>query len=97
MKVTLNMCTKKRSKWEVVYYLLATAEDAQFAETDVEGRREKRSILLLDDDDIDGTRQCGRIDAVVVFFEVADKLANVLHVFTSRTVTNSKESKSVNK
>ena len=59
-------------------YLLSTAENTQFPETNVEWRRHE-PIFLLDDDDIDGTGQCGSVDSIVVSFEVVEHFANQLH------------------
>ena len=65
--------------------LFTTAEDAQFAESDVKGRRQESAIFLLDDDHVDGARQRRRVDSIIIFAKIADEFAQVLHFCKKKT------------
>ena len=56
------------------YDFLSGFEDAQLAESDVEGGGEVGTVWLLDHNDIDGSRQSRPVDLVV---PVPDRAGNV--------------------
>jgi len=45
----------------------------------MKGRAEVGAIGLFDNDDIDGTGECGGIDFIVELAKVGNKFANIVH------------------
>lgn len=64
------------------YHLLPAAQHSQLPEADVEGRALELAILLLHHDNIDGSRQGGRIDVVVEVTEVAEDTRQAVHLWS---------------
>jgi len=68
-------------------FLLERPQQRKFPEPDMEWRAGQTAILLLDHDDINGTRECCRIDGIPCLRDAGAKASNVLHLDRAQTVS----------